>query len=340
MKPEQNPNTPPAAAPPGNAAAPPESDVGNVLDELGGENPLDAYLRGGEDEGAEGSEPKTEAPPAADPRFSSMEERLNKAEERAIAAEQIAQQTRGQNIILSNQLAQRERPAATQPPAKEPLLKLGSKEELAARLDKDPAGTLLDLFADLSNAIEGRVTKVAETTDQSLRQRDTAAQYERAYRADMTEAFQEFGEEVCRTPEFIEEGNKEIAKIVRLRGGEGYLPGDFYTAASRVYARMERAGKLPNPVNGAPANANNNGRDAARPSLREITRRVSFSDDMSSNASGGDRGNGAPKSLRDLGLSPLEERIARKNMQGLNITEADWVRNHLAAAREDEGYGR
>jgi hypothetical protein len=315
-------------------------DGRDPLDSIDSGNPLDLLLNpDGTDEGDKSDEDgKSDDKGTDDGKFTSADRtRLDKMEERAIASEQQAKYFQGQATILQEQIRSGQR--KDEPlPKEEPVFQIDSKEALAKRLEADPAGTLIEMFAGLADKINGKITKTKEETAGELRQRDASAQYNKAYQDDMNEAITEFGKDLLESPDFIKDGDVELARIIRLRGGKTYLPGDFFTASSRVHAKWQREGKLEGRSNGNNGNGDKGRDEGQRPSLREITRRPRMSDDTGSNGDGQRRGGG--KTLHDLGLSPLEERIARQNMKGLGVSESDWVKSHLASEREDASFGR
>ena len=268
-----------------------------------------------------------------------IQARIDKAEERAIAAEQTNKFLQGKMSGIESQLANLGK--KEEPPAKveaKPIFVLPTKEKIQGLLEKSDtaADTILGLFNDFGKGIEERLVEISTNNETQFKSRDARARFEAAYKADGQSVLEEIGKDLAYNEEFSGECDKEVARLIGLRGGNSYMPGDLSAAAMKVYGRWMKEGKVPTTENGKESQTQNG--NGSPPKLRDVIRRVSGDTNRLGNGNG-DR-SGAPKSLQDLGMDAREERVARLTMKRLGVTEAEFVKNTIAARQEDGNFGR
>jgi hypothetical protein len=261
-----------------------------------------------------------------------IQARIDKAEERAIAAEQTNKFLQGKMSGIEQQLNRLGQPKTEEKiEEKKPIFVLPTKEKIQGLLEKSDtaADTILGLFKDFGTGIEERLGEISQNNESQFKSRDAKARFEAAYRADGQSVLDEIGKDLAYNEEFSADCDKEVARLIQLRGGNSYMPGDLSAAAMKIHARWQKEGKVPD-------NQNQNGNNS-RPKLRDVIRRV---DGDTNRLGNGNNKNGAPKSLQDLGLDSREERVARLTMKRLGVSEAEFVKNTILAKQEDGDFGR
>jgi hypothetical protein len=295
------------------------------------EDSSDSHAPAGEGDGkpADGSTP----PPAAaagNPEVNTLRDEIrNLRDDHAVTQQQIAY---WRGIAESNK--------RTEAPAEEtPKPFQFNRDEFTAAMEKDPATAIYDLINKVQESgislarkdIEGKV-------DGKLSEGQRREQMKVAYQRDADRVTKEFGDYVGfdesgkpKNSAFDNEALAESQERARERGnpqkpdGTYYLsPGDLYAAASVVYARWARAGKI---------QARRDDDDSGRRPLKEVMRTVDRSDDL---GGGGNRrsSNATPKKLDDLlGIhfrSRREVEAARAFLKGQNeVTEERYVASIL-----------
>lgn len=237
----------------------------------------------------------------------------------------------------------------TQEPTPPPAPPQPTEEQLLESLKKDPLGTIKNIAADVASRtakqvreeLSGQITSRTQATEANIRRQD-------ALRQAAVEVKNEFAD-IYNDPKLSEafdlEAGQEIFRMYGDDWAKHMSPADPMNAASRVYARWARSGKLAQTQ--AHANGGTNGGDAGgsrTPSLREIVRSAPTggSSDRVAGTAGAPRGDGrrTPTTLAELGYTQTEQVAARKVMKDYGMTEAQWVANYLAASQDDPNFGR
>jgi hypothetical protein len=268
-------------------------------------------------------EPKVEEP-KVDEKEAAREARFEKLERQLLESQQEAQFMRG---YLQRQQAEQTRPQPEPEDKEEPLDYDGLTKDMETRGAK-----ALHEFVDTQ--IEKRVQKALKEVDGRVNGRinqDRAVDGRRqAFANELNTCMSEF-KDFWSDDTFKSEADVEAMKILSMRGGKtlaDFQPGDLYSAASRVAARWERAGKgktEEQPRNGS--------------SIREISRRVPATDNLG-NGNNGHR-SAAPKAIDDLGMSDKEKMAAKnvfKKLKELNpgMNETKFVQYYQEGEAERE----
>lgn len=267
-------------------------------------------------------EPKIDEP-KVDERESAREARLEKLEKQLLESQQEAQFMRGYLQRQAN-----EQKTVVEPEEKdEPL----DYDALAKDMETRGAKALHEF---VEQRIEKGVAKAVKEADGRingrLQQQQAVDGRRAAFSNELNTCMTEF-KDFWSDETFKTEADAEAMKILSMRGGKqmsDFQPGDLYSAASRVAARWERAGKGQQPepkANGS--------------SLREISRRVPTNE----NLGGGGKHVSSPKSIADLGMTDKEKMAAQnvfKKLKDLNpgMSEAKFVQYYQEgeASREME----
>lgn len=218
-------------------------------------------------------------------------------------------------------------PKADEPKAPEALS--FNIDELQADLDKRGAAALNEFVAKVSENAAARAAFETEKrlrgdVNATLQSRDAEARYNQAMGREMSYITSNFAD-VWDNEDFKAEADQEAAAILSERLGRDvsqidfsnprnlrlFQPGDLRAAASTVYARWLKSGKVKLDASGS----------SAKPSLREIVRTVS-------NEPNGTRrsGTNGPTSIDDLDMSEEEKRAAKATAKRLGVSDAEWIK--------------
>ncbi len=213
-----------------------------------------------------------------------------------------------------------------------------SDEQLLESLKADPLNTIRRITADATSRavreteerLTGKITKESEETRANVafqdRMRQSALSYQQQF-SDVLEGPQ--GEA------FDRECGQELVAMYGDNWQQRIQPDGPINAASRVYTRWSRQGKL------APAGQNGSTAPAAngQPRLREIIRQPPSNDRVQGSSGAPRGGSREPSTIGDLGLNATEERAARRVMGQWGLDEKTWVRNYLAAKQDNPNFG-
>jgi hypothetical protein len=266
--------------------------------------------------------------PEIDEKEAAREARFAKIEQQNMELQQEAQFMRGYLQRQANEQQQRQPEPKDEP---EPEIDY----EAVSRDIEARGAKALHEFVD--GQIERRIQKALKEVDGRVNGRinqDRALDGRRqAFANELNTCMTEF-KDFWSDDNFKSEADAEAMKILQMRGGklmQDFQPGDLYSAASRVAARWERAGKGQQPEPKTNGSGN---------SLREITRRVP--NETLGNGSNGKRTT-TPKSIDDLDMTDKEKAAARnvyRKLKDLNpdlpLSEERWVKSYLAGQREHE----
>lgn len=319
----------------------PSTDI-DAANDMGSfdDDPIGSLNRVAEEEENAGGEGDGSGAPKGDEAIPPhIQARIEKAEDRAIAAEQTNKFWQGKLSALEQQLNNQNGRQAEAPvkEEKQPLFKLPTREEIQKKLENSDtaADTILQMFGNLATNIETKFNEVTENNQNQFTQRDAHQRMQTAFQNDVRKVISEFTEEIARDPDFTEEADKLVEEMAAARGMKSALPGDLYNAAYRVYHKWEKEGKLARfNKNGSEQNTN------GRPKLREVVRQINGNSERMNGAGSNGRKSGAPKSFADLGFSPQEERVARLAAKRLGVGEAEFVKNYSLASQEDDSFGK
>lgn len=293
----------------------------------------------GEGKGADGGakSPDPVAAAAPNPEIAALKEAQSKLEERLFQSEQ-------KNAYWAGQAARNAEGA--KPPEEAPKPFQFNRDEFTAAMEKDPASAIYDLINKVQESGISLARKEIEgSVNGKLSEGQRRDQLQTAYRRDAEKTGKEFADFVGLdkdgkpvNPEFDREAFDAAQEIAKERGNPraqdgNYLlsPGDLFAAASVVYGRWARNGKItakpPTPTQEAP-----------RRSLRQIIDEVPRSDNLGSGSRNGNKTGGVPKTIDDLiavGHYTQREGQVAKNLIKMNEwNEANYVGNILRYTRE------
>ena len=217
-----------------------------------------------------------------------IQARIDKAEERAIAAEQTNKFLQGKMSGIESQLANLGR-------KEEPPTKADSKTDFHTSHERKkskgclknptppriPFSVCSTILVKVSKSVSG---KSQPTTKRSLNLENARARFEAAYKADGQSVLEEIGKDLAYNEEFSGECDKEVARLIGLRGGNSYMPGDLSAAAMKVYGCWMKEGKVPTTENGKESQTQNG--NGSPPKLRDVIRRVSGDTNRLGNGNG------------------------------------------------------
>jgi len=282
-------------------------------------------------------EPKpeeTHEEPKKDEASSTLLSRLDKMEERLLERDQEIQFLRGY-------VAQQGDRSAPAPKDETPQEFQFDPEKVTKDIETRGSEALVELVRNVIKHERADIEKkIDEKLQGQLGRRDQVDTRRKAFETELNNCVTEFSD-AWESQEFKNEADQVAARILQTRLGrqpqfpndmQHFQPGDLYSAASRVYAKWEREGKVGNKTNG-------DVRSTSGSTIREITRRVPRSDDLGSRSTSA--APKVPKKIDDIEM-PDREKAAAKNvfrrLKDLNpgMTEERWVANYLKGQREAE----
>jgi hypothetical protein len=257
-----------------------------------------------------------------------VDDRIDKILARQEKLETQLFEAKAENQYYRGALSQRPQPAA-EPEDEELDLNF---EEITADIEARGSKALVDVIRkvvaherkSIGKEVDGRV-------NQRLGQQSAVDNRRQAFTNELNTVTTEFAP--FWNDEFKAEADAEAMKILQLRGGKSmqdFMPGDLYSAASRVAARWERTGKGVNTVLDRPKSEG--------ASIRELVRRVPDSDSIGKGS--GQRGAKTPKTIDDLDY-PERDKAAAKNvfrrLKALNpgMSEERWVASYIKGRNEE-----
>lgn len=308
---------------------PPEDDttVGDMYGDP--ENPLAEYLQEGYDstygtgnETTEETETSTETP-AGDDRITALAQQLEEINNRLQESE--IRNTVLESFVRDGVSGQRQQPAPQPAQQQEdPGINI-DMEALTHEMRTDTPRAVARLVQNVAEQTEARITeRIRREMGAELQRNNEASNIQTA---DRQQTLAEYGP-LFQDPTFAAAADAEYRKVT----ANGYIPNAMYLASSAAYARLARAGKLPQSQTQTTTPSKVTSlRERKNPPQRSLGQQLTNMGDSQTVPNNGDP---------DIDLTPKELAANRAMAKRLGISEAKVIARYKAERQKDRKYGQ